>query len=88
MFAPRCYVSRPSVFGRVKLRARIAEFLCMAPDQVDRLRAIIETQTEIARTKLDLDAVMDLVVRRAQDLTDATAGVMELVEDDKMVYSG
>ena len=59
----------------------------MAPEQLDRLRAIIETQTEIARTRLDLDAVMDLVVRRAQDLTEATAGVMELVEGEQMVYS-
>jgi diguanylate cyclase (GGDEF)-like protein len=59
----------------------------MAPEQVDRLRAIIETQTDIARTRLDLDAVMDLVVRRAQELTKATAGVMELVEGDEMVYS-
>ena len=59
----------------------------MAPEQVDRLRAIIETQTEIARTRLDLDAIMDLVVRRAQDLTEATAGVMELVEGEQMVYS-
>jgi len=59
----------------------------MAPEQVDRLRSIIETQTEIARTTLDLDAVMDLVVRRAQDLTEAAAGAMELLEGDEMVYT-
>jgi diguanylate cyclase (GGDEF)-like protein len=52
-----------------------------------RLRAVIETQTEIARTSLDLETVTDLVVRRAQGLTGAAAGVMELVEDDRMVYS-
>src|ERR1044072_5565049 len=60
--------------------------MSMAAEQVDRLRAIIETQTEIARTTLDLDAVMDLVVRRGQDLTQAAAGFTALVERDGMVY--
>jgi diguanylate cyclase len=52
----------------------------------DRLLAIIETQNEIAATALDLDAVMALVVRRAQELVGAAAGVVELLEGDEMVY--
>jgi diguanylate cyclase (GGDEF)-like protein len=53
----------------------------------ERLRAIIETQTEIAAADLDLEVVMDLIVRRAQGLTKADAGVMEIVDDDEMVYA-
>jgi diguanylate cyclase (GGDEF)-like protein len=52
----------------------------------DRLLAIIETQNEIATTALDLDAVMSLVVRRAQQLVGATAGVIELVDGEELVY--
>jgi len=39
----------------------------------ERLLAIIETQKQIAATKLDVDAVMELVVRRARELTGADA---------------
>jgi diguanylate cyclase (GGDEF)-like protein len=52
----------------------------------ERLRAIIETQTEIAASALDLDSVMALVVRRARELTSAAAGVIELAEGEEMVY--
>jgi len=52
----------------------------------DRLLAIIDLQNEIAVTALDLDTVMELVVRRAQDLLGAAAGVIELVDGDEMVY--
>ncbi|HXW59567.1 MAG TPA: sensor domain-containing diguanylate cyclase [Solirubrobacteraceae bacterium] len=52
----------------------------------ERLLAVIETQNEIAATALDLDAVMAIVVRRAQEIVDATAGVVELLEGEEMVY--
>jgi diguanylate cyclase (GGDEF)-like protein len=52
----------------------------------ERLRAIIDTQNEIARTELDLDAIMSLVVRRAQELVDAAAGVIEMVDGHELVY--
>jgi diguanylate cyclase (GGDEF)-like protein len=52
----------------------------------DRLLAIIETQSEIAASALDLDAVMTLVVRRARALTGAAAGVVELADGEEMVY--
>ena len=52
----------------------------------ERLLAVIETQNEIAATALDLDAVMALVVRRAQELAGAAAGVVELLDGAEMVY--
>jgi diguanylate cyclase (GGDEF)-like protein len=51
-----------------------------------QLRAIIRAQTEIAATELDLKAGMQLIADRAQELTRASAGVIELAEDDEMVY--
>jgi diguanylate cyclase (GGDEF)-like protein len=59
----------------------------MAPQTESELRAIIRTQTEIAATELDLAAILQLIADRAQDLTQASAGVIEFVEDDEMVYS-
>lgn len=59
----------------------------MAPElAADRLLAIIQTQNEIAATALDLDAVMSLVLHRAQVLTGAEAAVIELADGDEMVY--
>ena len=52
----------------------------------DQLMAIIRTQTEIASTALELGPVMQLVAERSQELTGATAGVVEMVEGDFMVY--
>jgi diguanylate cyclase (GGDEF)-like protein len=50
------------------------------------LLAIIETQTEIAASDLDLDAVMQLIAARGQELTRASAGVIEIADGDEMVY--
>jgi diguanylate cyclase (GGDEF)-like protein len=50
------------------------------------LRAIIATQDEIVEAGLDLDQVMERVVARARQLTDADASVIEIAEGDKMVY--
>jgi diguanylate cyclase (GGDEF)-like protein len=58
----------------------------MTESNSDHLRAIIETQTEIAKSDLDLDAVMQLIASRAQELTGASAGVIELADGDEMVY--
>ncbi len=52
-----------------------------------RLRAIIRTQTEIAASDLDLPTVMGLIAERAQELTRARAGVIELAEGEEMVYA-
>jgi diguanylate cyclase (GGDEF)-like protein len=52
----------------------------------EHLRAIIQTQTEIAASDLDLDSVMELIAARGQELTGATAGVVEIADGDEMVY--
>src|SRR5688572_15445758 len=48
--------------------------------------AVIATQEEIARTRLELGAVMQVVVDRAAALTDATGAAIELVEERQLVY--
>jgi len=58
----------------------------MAEPSSEHLRAIIQTQTEIAASDLDLDAVMQLIATRAQELTRASAGVIEIADGDEMVY--
>ena len=57
------------------------------PGTTDQLRAIIRTQTEIAASDLDAEAIMQLIAERAQELTRASAGLIELVEGEEMVYS-
>jgi diguanylate cyclase (GGDEF)-like protein len=59
----------------------------MEATQGDRLRAIIKTQSEIAATDLDSGEVMRLVAQRAQELTGASAGVIEVPDRDEMVYT-
>jgi diguanylate cyclase (GGDEF)-like protein len=51
----------------------------------ERLLAIIRTQTEIAASDLDLLATMQLIAERSQELTRATAAVVEIVEEAEMV---
>ena len=57
-----------------------------SPLPSSRLLAIIETQNRIAATALNLEAVMSLVVERAQALTGAQAAVIELVDGEQLVY--
>ena len=52
----------------------------------DRLLAIIDVQNEIAASALDPEAVMTLVVRRAQNLTGAAGAVIERASGDELVY--
>src|SRR4051794_14871467 len=59
----------------------------METAQGDRLRAIIKTQSEIASADLDSGALMRLVAQRAQELTGARAGVIEVPDGDEMVYT-
>lgn len=53
----------------------------------EQLRAIIRTQTEIAASDLDPEAIMQLIAERARELTGASAGVIELAEGEEMVYA-
>jgi diguanylate cyclase (GGDEF)-like protein len=52
----------------------------------ERLLAIIRTQTEITASDLDLLATMQLIAERSQELTRASGAVVEIAEDDEMVY--
>jgi diguanylate cyclase (GGDEF)-like protein len=52
-----------------------------------QLRAIIRTQTEIVASDLDPEKIMQLIAERAQELTRASAGVIELAEGEEMVYA-
>jgi len=59
----------------------------MEATQGDRLRAIIKTQSEIVAADLDSSEVMRLVAQRAQELTGARAGVLEVPDEHEMVYT-
>lgn len=50
------------------------------------LLAIIKTQTEIARLGLDLGGVIAFVAEYVKDLVGADGAVVELVEDNEMIY--
>ncbi|MCB0918190.1 MAG: GGDEF domain-containing protein [Actinobacteria bacterium] len=51
------------------------------------LRAVIETQAAINDADPSLEGVMQLVARRAEELTNADAAIVELAEGDEMVYA-
>lgn len=55
--------------------------------EMDRLVAIIETQNDIAATRLDADAVMDVVAGRVCELTNATGASIQILEGTELVYS-
>ena len=52
----------------------------------ETLLAIIEVQQEIVEADLAFDRVLDVVVRSAGRLTDSAAAVVEVHEDDDMIY--
>ncbi len=54
--------------------------------EADRLRMVVETQSEIASSRLDPDEVMRRVVERAREITDAAAAVVEIADGDELVY--
>ena len=54
--------------------------------EADRLRMVVETQSEIAGSRLDVDEVMRRVVERAREITDAAAAVVEMADGDELVY--
>ena len=51
-----------------------------------RLNQIIDTQAELAKAGLQLDAFFDLVIARLDVLTQAAGVVLELIEGDELVY--
>ena len=50
------------------------------------LTRIVAAQEEIVRAGLDPHKVVDVVTRRAQELTRSTGAVVEIVEGDKLIY--
>ncbi len=52
----------------------------------ERFSAVISTQQDVATADLDLDAVRDLIVTRAEALTKASGAVMSMSEGDTLVY--
>ena len=54
--------------------------------EADRLRMVVETQSEIAGSRLDVEEVMRRVAERAQEITGAGGAVVEIADGDEMVY--
>jgi diguanylate cyclase (GGDEF)-like protein len=54
--------------------------------EVQRLNMIIEVQQEINAATLDLDSLLNVVTERAQMITAADGGVVEIADDGEMVY--
>jgi diguanylate cyclase (GGDEF)-like protein len=61
--------------------------MATTPRSAEQLRAIIRTQTEIVSGELEPEAIMQLIAQRAQELTHASSGVIELAEGEEMVYA-
>jgi len=51
-----------------------------------RQAVLVAAQQEVALAARDLDAVLDIVTRRAQELTGADAAIVEMAEGEDMVY--
>jgi diguanylate cyclase (GGDEF)-like protein len=56
------------------------------PNEVAQLRQIVETQRRINAATLHGDALLSVVAESAQRITGGDGGVVELAEDDDMVY--
>jgi diguanylate cyclase (GGDEF)-like protein len=56
------------------------------PIGAERLRNVIDAQRDIMACRPDVEAVMRVTAEWARCLTGASAGVVELVENDEMVY--
>ncbi|HSD37559.1 MAG TPA: diguanylate cyclase [Rhodocyclaceae bacterium] len=54
--------------------------------QTDRLNKIIDMQTALAQTSLQLETFLPPVVERMLQLTPSTGAVIEMVEGDELVY--
>ena len=54
--------------------------------QIQDLEKIIEIQQEVVTSAFDLTHLMNLICERTQELTQASAGVVEIAEAQSMVY--
>lgn len=55
----------------------------LTPDKTTRLRDLLEEQSRLVSSDLELNELMDRVVHSVQRLTDAQGAVVELVEGDE-----
>ena len=55
-------------------------------ESLRRQSVLIATQHEIAHAERELDAVLSIVTRRAQELSEADGAVIEMADGDDMVY--
>ena len=55
-------------------------------EDAERFGAIISTQRDIATAARDMDAVLNLIAARTQELTHASGAVIELADGEEMVY--
>ena len=56
-------------------------------EQAEHLSAVVQTQSDIATSELDLEKVMNLIAERTHKLTNADGAVIELLDGDEMVYT-
>lgn len=54
--------------------------------QTQHLSGIVETQTELVRSQLDIDAFLDQIVQRMLTVTAASGAVVEMIDEEDMVY--
>lgn len=57
-----------------------------SPTNIHILESIIELQQEVATSRLGMSDLMQLVCERAQKITNASGAVIELVENESMIY--
>lgn len=72
--------------GANRVTAAYRRQVDLAAARAHELDALVTTQTAIATSRFDLDAVLTTVVDEAQQLTGADAAVVELPDGDDLVY--
>ena len=75
--------------ANIRLQTEINERMALGEklrSDAIRLNQIIDTQSELAKAGLDLDAFFALVIARLDALTQAAGVVLELIEGDELVY--
>lgn len=70
--------------GEIVLRT---ETMSLLEQQSGRLQQIVEMQATLAAAQLNIETFRNAVVERVLALTPATGAVIEMVEDEEMVYT-
>ena len=72
-----------AAFQDITERKRVEEEL---REEKSYLASILEMQQQLATAPLDLPILLDLIVKRAQELTKGDGAVIELIDSDELVY--